>query len=454
MYTEKCIVSAAQGDLENIVVRMELLVEIYSACVGAWQEQRQLPPYETIRQIAYWHNSDYSDIRAEKAIRRMACPEGNPAVEIIMGADLEDVRYLYRYGLYVTENELETARFLCSLPQETIDTMADTYTEGYRMGFEVMGKDLSKKSTVDLYYNIGFERMLRRAVENFAVLGLKPVARELNVKGAIPNRQYTYDHKDDHGLFWDKALMQRKLEVLKTAYEQYKQELKGYAGPAVVETFGEEPFAPGSGPQAVRLTPEQQKLWVEYSARNMELYTQYITMSERSFTIIAFPVPEIGENFRAIFEETIKVNTLDYMKYRQIQQCVIDALDQADHVEIKGMNGNTTDLTVNLWKLQNPEKETIFENCVADVNIPVGEVFTSPVLKGTNGVLHVSRVFLNGLEYKDLSVTFRDGMIADYGCGNFPDAGRGGVILRKMYCFTGILCLLANLPSAPIPRPM
>ena len=27
-------------------------------------------------------------------------------------------------------------------------------------------------------------------------------------------------------------------------------------------------------------------------------------------------------------------------------------------------------------------KESLFENCVADVNIPVGEVFTSPVLKG------------------------------------------------------------------------
>ncbi len=425
------IVPAAQGDLEDVVVRMELLVEIYCACVGAWQEEGRLPAYETVRQIAYWHNSDYSDIRAEKTIREMACPEGNPAVEIIMGADLNDVRYLYRYGLYVTENELETARFLRSLPQETIDIMADTYTEGYRIGFEVTGKDLSIKNIVDLYYHIGFERMLRRAVENFAGLGLKPVVGEQKVEGANPNRQYAYDHKDDHGLFWDKALMQRKLEVLKTAYEQYKQELKGYAGPAAVETFGEEPFAPESRPQAVKLTPEQQKLWVEYCARSRELYAQHILMSERSFTLIAFPVPEIGENFRAIFEDTIKVNTLDYMKYRQIQQCIIDTLDQADHVEIKGMNGNVTDLTVNLWKLQNPEKETIFENCVADVNIPVGEVFTSPVLEGTQGVLHVSRVFLGGLEYRDLSVTFRDGMIVDYGCGNFPDAEEGRRYIKE-----------------------
>lgn len=37
------------------------------------------------------------------------------------------------------------AKFLNSLPEETINTMADTYTEGYRIGFEVTGKDLSKK---------------------------------------------------------------------------------------------------------------------------------------------------------------------------------------------------------------------------------------------------------------------------------------------------------------------
>lgn len=425
------IVPAARGELEDVLIRLELLVEIYSACVGAWQEDGKLPSCETIRQSIYWYSSDYSDLQAEKLIRGMVCPEGNPAVDIIMGADLEDVRYLYCYGVYVTENELEIARFLCGLPQETIDTMADTYTEGYRIGFEVTGKDLSIKKTVDLYFHIGFERMLRKAVENFAKMGLKPVVRNVNLEGAKPNRQYTYDHKDDHGLLWDKALMQRKLEAMKTAYEHYKQEAKEYAGPAVVETFGEEPFTPESKPQAVKLSPEQQKLWVEYRARYMELYANYIPMSERSFTIIAFPVPEIGENFREIFEDTIKVNTLDYMKYRQIQQCLIDALDQADHVEIKGMNGNATDLTVNLWKLQNPEKETIFENCVADVNIPVGEVFTSPVLKGTNGVLHVSRVFLNGLEYRNLSVTFQDGMITDYSCGNFPDSEEGRRFIKE-----------------------
>ena len=51
--------------------------------------------------------------------------------------------------------------------------MADTYTEGYRIGFEVTGKDLGKKQTVQLRYPIGFERMVRAAVHNFEKMKFK-----------------------------------------------------------------------------------------------------------------------------------------------------------------------------------------------------------------------------------------------------------------------------------------
>ena len=413
------IVPAAEGDLEEVVIRLELLVEIYSAASEEWQEQKQQPFYAAIRQIVYWHNSDYSDIRAEKSIRRMVCPEGNPAVKLILGADLEDIRYLYRYGLYVTENEIETARFLAGLPQETIDTMADTYTEGYRLGFEVTGKDLSKKKTADIYYHIGFERMIRRAIENLDKLGLQAVIYESVVDGGTVNRQYGYDHKDDMALYLDKNYVNRRLEVYHTAMEKYKEEAAVYAGPAVVETFGEADFNPVNKPENLKLSEEQNGLWVEYRTKRKELQKKYIKEEERSFTIISFPVPEVGPVFRELFDETIKLNTLDYMLYRNVQQKLIDALDTADYCEIKGCGDNRTDLKINLWKLQNPEKETIFENCVADVNIPVGEVFTSPVLEGTNGILHVTKVFLNGLEYRNLAITLEEGMIRDYSCDNF-----------------------------------
>jgi len=53
------------------------------------------------------------------------------------------------------------------------------------------------------------------------------------------------------------------------------------------------------------------------------------------------------------------------------------------------------------------------------VNIPLGEVFTSPKLTGTNGVLHVSQTYLGNYSYKDLMLTFEDGFVADYSCKNF-----------------------------------
>ncbi len=71
--------------------------------------------------------------------------------------------------------------------------------------------------------------------------------------------------------------------------------------------------------------------------------------------------------------------------------------------------------------LENPEKETNYYNCGADVNIPVGEVFTSPVLKGTNGLLHLDVVYLNDLKFTDLELTFKDGYIDNYTCKNFEN---------------------------------
>lgn len=46
---------------------------------------------------------------------------------------------------------------------------------------------------------------------------------------------------------------------------------------------------------------------------------------------------EIGENFEEIFEGTVKINTLDYNKYKAIQQALIDVLDTAQYVEVKGL---------------------------------------------------------------------------------------------------------------------
>ena len=450
LYTEmrSLIGFTYEGRLSELVIRMELFSEVYAAFVYELQENHKLPSYESIREILYWFVSDYADVAAEERVRELVSPQNNFAAEILRTADLSDLRYLYAYGEYVGESELKMAEFLNSLPEETIHTMADTYTEGYRIGFEVTGKDLSKKATVDVRYQLGFERMMRRSLENFERMGLQAViyraAASILYNPSIykngfysvsPNRQYEFDHKDDKALFLDKMYCSRKLEVMHTAFEKYKKEAREYAGPAVVETFGEPDFEPVNKPECLKLTEEQNALLVDHRTQMGQLQRQYIIEEERSFTIIAFPLPTIGDCFEELFRETIRINTLDYKKYQRIQQTIIDALDQADHCEIKGYHGNHTDLTVNLWKLKDPAKETIFENCVADVNIPVGEVFTSPVLSGTNGVLHVTKVFLNGLEYKNLEIVFENGRIKDYSCTNFETEEENKAFIKENILF-------------------
>ena len=38
---------------------------------------------------------------------------------------------------------------------------------------------------------------------------------------------------------------------------------------------------------------------------------EHIPGDQRSFTIIAFPIPEFGHNFEEMFDATVKINALD-----------------------------------------------------------------------------------------------------------------------------------------------
>ena len=93
-------------------------------------------------------------------------------------------------------------------------------------------------------------------------------------------------------------------------------------------------------------------------------------------------------------------------------------------------------MRVMLHKLNDPSGETNFENCLADVNIPVGEVFTSPVLTGTNGILNVSEVYLNELKYTNLTIEFKDGKISSYTCDNFSDERENKSLIKENVMFS------------------
>lgn len=433
--------------IEYLDILFELFVEIYN-------QFEEGPVVKNVQDTIYWYASDYCDVFVADRILEQVDASRSFATDIIRKSDLTDLRYLYSFGEYISASEIRTARHLLELDESVIAKMADVYTEGYRIGFVNTGKDLTKKKSVNIRYVLGFERVVKKAIENFEKMGLSPVIYRSGVSmltkrqhlkigyyGAIANKQYEYDHRDDQALFLDKKFVERKLEVMQTTYEHCKDLARVFAGPACIEMFGEEPFVPEVKEEVLTLNEKQQELSVSFDSRQSQLVNTYIPGDERSFTIIAYPVPEIGDKYEEIFDEIIRINTLDAKVYEKVQQTLIDALDQGTCVRILGGNGNCTDLTVQLHSLKDREKETIFENCVADVNIPVGEVFTSPVLEGTNGLLHVSKVYLNELQYQDLKITFANGMIADYSCKNFERE-----LENKEYIKEHVLHRQATLP--------
>lgn len=433
---------------EELVMRMELLLELYGAFESVWAEGEKGPGIKAVQEMFYWYVSDYSEVVMERRTRQQVDETEDFCTRIVMESDLSDNRFLYAYGEYVTEKEERMADYLRDLPEEKIQLIADTFTEGYRMGFVLGRKDLSKKKTVNIRYHLGYERIIRAAVKNFEKMGLKPVIyrqavsilenkgiNRIGVYGAAANRQFDYDHKEDLGLLLDKKLVNRKLELLRNSLENNRECAFVHAGPAVMEIYGEADFAPENKDAAVKLSEKQQKLSVEYASGAGQITNEYIKGEERSFTIIAFPVPDIGERFEEIFDETIRINTLDYNLYRDIQQKIIDTLDEAQYCMIKGMGKNRTNMKVMLHELTDRAHQTNFENCVADVNIPVGEVFTSPHLAGTEGTLHVTKVFLNELRYDDLELTFENGMVTGYSCRNFASEAENKKLVKDTVLF-------------------
>ena len=429
-----------RGEHEDIAQILELFLQIYFA----FRAGEELPSAESIRKDIYWYVSDYADYTVPRRLREQLDPSLTYYKDIIMKSDLSDLRYLYAYGEYISEDERGIAGYLAGRDQDFIDSMARTLVQGFVRGFEVYRIDLSRKKNVQIHANIGFERVLRAIIRQFEDLGLECIVfgepvRSVDRKSTIQsgvhalqmNPQMEYDHRLDRGLYLDGKFCERVTEESRRAYETYRDLASVLAGPVILEVFGEKPFEPAQCSARVTLSKKQQALDVRLTGQLSRISNEFVIPEETSFSIIDWPVPSIGPDFEAILDETVKVNNLDNDYYREIQQKMIDALDGAEYVRVTGTAGNVTDMRISLWQLQDPEKETVFENCCADVNIPVGEVFTSPVLEGTEGILNVSGVYLEGLYYRNLVLRFEDGFVRDYSCDNFDDPAEGRVYIEQ-----------------------
>lgn len=338
--------------------------------------------------------------------------------DTVLNVNLTDLRYLFRLDKYISENEIKMAEFLMKYPVNKIKLLSKSVVEAFFRGFIVENKDKGNRNVVRLIYSIGQEIIIKQLIIEFRCQGIECLFYRVN--STNPNKQYDYDHRFDNSLYLDEVYTNLKEETYDIGFKLTEQLFNMCLGPMVFESFGEKPVSPENKKESLKLSEKQEELLRNHENNLNLIHENYEPTDKTSFCIVALPSPEIGVDFESIFEDTLEINMMDNKVHEDIQQKIIDTLDKGEYVHVVGTSGNKTDIKVKLPQLKKPHTETNFVNCVADVNIPLGEVFTTPELKGTNGLLHLQDVFL-GLKYKDLKLTFKDGYVSDYTCSNFDN---------------------------------
>ncbi len=259
-----------EGRLEYLTICNELFIEIYNCF-----EEKPLPSYKELRNIIYWYASDYCDVYVTNRIAQQVDPKYSFAKELIMNEDLNDLRYLYKYGEYISEQEILTAESLNVLSEEEISEMTDGLAD-----FE--------KKIVEIRYQIGNERLVKSVIQQLEKAGRECVLYRAAVNAVTKNGlekqgfysspanvQYEYDHQADQGLFLNKKYIERKRDVMKNAYESYKDLAKQYAGAIVIEPFKDDERKDVCKIEAISLSERQQQLTEIFEDKSVELVSGY-----------------------------------------------------------------------------------------------------------------------------------------------------------------------------------
>jgi len=200
LYTRirKIIGLAFEGNKNELLMFAELFIQVACQCMG-----NDEPSLKEIKDIIYWFYYDYSDeFFGKKAVACVNTKE-KFAENIIKNANGKDLRYLYYFGEYVSDNELKMAEFIWSLSEEAAVKIAKTYVDGFLISFEKGGKDRSYKNIANMRFHIGTERIVSIAMDMLSKEGFDFTVYRPMYDSAIASRQMDFDHNSDMAVFLD-----------------------------------------------------------------------------------------------------------------------------------------------------------------------------------------------------------------------------------------------------------
>lgn len=340
--------------------------------------------------------------------------QDNPYEQILNKATLENLDWLVEYKLAIAEEEMAMLRFWFQQPKDKLKAMAERIVNAFFHGFISQSRSQGDRRRVRFYYQVGQEPLAKQVLIIMKQRGLRPVISR--PKSMYERNQFALDHQYD--LYWglNKENGQEIIKAWEAELKKYEKELKDTCGMIGIDQFGQKPDIIFPSQYSLRLTDEQLEIFYEINRRKLSMEAEYIKPGELSFCKITFPNILFEAQFPEIFKSFFELNMMESEEYELEQQKLIDVMDLCEKIEIKGIKGNQTDLTVQLFPISNPLKQTKFLNCGGDLNIPFGEVFTTPKLRGTEGILHIPKICLKGIFYHNMYLKIQDGIIIEANC--------------------------------------
>lgn len=362
---------------------------------------------------------------------------------VLQKANGNNLDWMAGYGVYISAVEQEMCKFWYELPEEIINKIALHIVDAFFHGFISQSRYVDGRTNVRMMYAIGQEALAQKVVEIFRSREMEPII--LQPSSVAYPEQCLADHVHDGSICIEEESYQTQIDAYSAATDKYREYIKNTCGFIRIGTFGSKVSSITPSEYSYHPSEEVLKMHRRVVIAKRSIEAKVLRPDNLSFCSVVFPDKRVGDNFMEVFNEFYKLNTENSEPYELIQKELIDILDKCDSVRLVGMNGNKTDITVSVGPLDDEEKQTNYLNCGGDINIPHGEMFTTPMLKGTNGVLNVKEIYLRDKYYKNLKLNFYNGRVVDYGCDNFDDLDK-----NKKYVFENLLNGMENAPMGEL----
>lgn len=280
----------------DMLILQELLLQMYCLCRDSRETEGR---WKALREAMYWYAADYDREVTEERVRELLDPSLSLLREQIMTADLTDLRYLYGFGEYVTDAERRMAASLNALSEDEAEQLARSRTEAYLRSLPAEYRDGTRHGTVDIRARLGTERIIRHAVRQFAGMGLQAVLHRpaphifsgtadafAGWHGAVPNRQYVPDHRNDAALWLDERFVTRALQDLQEAYETCRGMAAAQAGSVCLDASESICVPSADGTCLLQLTEEQQRLQTRLAQAAEQIAGRYAGPAWRTHPVM------------------------------------------------------------------------------------------------------------------------------------------------------------------------